>query len=154
MVSAEQARDIALFFLLSLLDQKQALQAAHKSIAQLKGMKSDKASPSPSASDITHVLHQTFEAQRKALSRNRPTDMSDVALRFPAGTDFATWQKFHRQASDAEITAVVLTKIIGFTEDDVASGFNVSTGTMKYRVAKGMRQLGAVLSKTETRGSV
>lgn len=146
MVSAEQAREIALFFLLSLLDQKQALQAAHKSIAQLKGMKFEGETHSQAA--ISRVLHKTFESQRKMLSRNRPTEMSETAVRFPAGADFATWQKFHRASNDAEITAVVLTKVIGFSEDAVADGFNISTGTMKYRVAKGMRQLGAVLAKT------
>jgi DNA-directed RNA polymerase specialized sigma24 family protein len=74
--------------------------------------------------------------------------MSDRVLSFPAGTDFNTWQKFYRSSSDAEVTAIVLTRILGYPEAAVAEGFSVSAGTMKYRVAKGIRQLGAVLSKT------
>ncbi len=152
MVSAEQARDIALFFLLSLLDQKQALAAAHKTIAQLKGMKAGH--QTHTRVQIARVLSKAFDAQRKMLSRNRPTEMSDAAIQFPAGTDLPTWQKFHRQSSDGEITAVILTQLLGFSEDEAAEGFNVSTGTMKYRVAKGMRQMGAVLAKAENRSQV
>ncbi len=146
MVSSEQARDIALFFLLSLMDEKQALQAAHKSIAQLKAMNSinghyDRA-------DVARVLRKAFDIHRKQLSRNRPTEMSDKVLSFPEGTDFATWQKFYRSSSDPEVTAIVLTQILGYSEAAAAEGFNVSAGTMKYRVAKGIRQLGAVLAKS------
>jgi hypothetical protein len=146
MVSSDQARDIALFFLLSLMDEKQALQAAHKSIAQLKAMNS--IDGHDDRADVARVLRKMFDIHRKQLSRNRPTEMSEKVLAFPAGTDFATWQKFYRTSSDAEVTAVILTRILGYPEVAVAEGFNVSAGTMKYRVAKGVRQLGAVLSKT------
>ena len=145
MVSSEQARDIALFFLLSLMDEKLALQAAHKSIAQLKAHSSinghfDRV-------DVSRVLRKAFDIHRKMLSRNRPTEMSEKVLGFPEGTDFVTWQKFYRSSSDAEFTAVILTRILGYPEVAVAEGFNVSAGTMKYRVAKGVRQLGSVLSR-------
>lgn len=146
MVSSEQARDIALFFLLSLMDEKLALQAAHKTIAQLKSMSSDRAMPA--AADTARILRRAFDVHRKQLSRNRPTEMSDTILTFPDGTDFLTWQKFYRSSSDAEVTALILTHVLGYPEIAVAEGFNVSTGTMKYRVAKAIRQLGAALSKT------
>ncbi len=146
MVSAEQAREIALFYLLSLLDQKLALQAAHKSIAQLKIQKSDNGSYSQV--EITRLLSKGFQAHRRMLARNQPTEMSPEALQFPDGTDFQTWQKFHRVSADAEITAVVLSKVLGYPEAAIAEGCGVSSGTMKYRVAKGVRQLGAALMKT------
>lgn len=145
MVSAEQAREVALFYLLSLMDEKQALQAAHKTIAQLKSMNSVEGVYAHS--DIARLLRRGFDAQRKQLSRNQPHEITAGALQFPEGTDFATWQKFHRASADGEITAVVLAKIFGYNEADMAEGFGVSAGTMKFRVAKGMRQLGAVLAK-------
>lgn len=74
--------------------------------------------------------------------------MSPDAMQFPDGTDFQTWQKFHRASADGEITAVILTKVLGYPEATIAKGFGVSSGTMKYRVAKGVRQLGAILNKT------
>lgn len=142
MVSSDQAREIALFFLLTLMDEKLALSAAHKSIAQLKVM-----GPTAERGDVARVLRKTFDTHRKMLSRNRPTEMSENVLTFPDGTNFATWQKFYQSSSDAEVTAVALVRILGYPESAVAEGFSVSSGTMHYRVAKGMRQLGSVLSK-------
>jgi DNA-directed RNA polymerase specialized sigma24 family protein len=127
------------------MDEKLALSAAHKSIAQLKAMTA--VNGSHDRADVARVLRKGFDTHRKMLSRNRPTEMSETLLSFPAGTDFATWQKFYRSSSDAEVTAVILTRILGFSEAAVAEGFNVSSGTMKYRVAKGVRQLGSVLAK-------
>ncbi len=150
MVSSDQAREIALFYLLSLMDEKLALSAAHKSIAQLKAMKPLE-NGTHDRVDVARILRKGFDTHRKMLQRNRPTEMSERILWFPDGTDFATWQKFYRSSSDAEVTAIVLTRILGFPEAAVAEGFNVSSGTMKYRVAKGTRQLGNVLSKSGSR---
>lgn len=147
MVSSDQAREIALFYLLSLMDEKLALSAAHKSIAQLKAIKPLEDGTHDRV-EVARILRKGFDAHRKMLSRNRPTEMSEGVLRFPEGTDLATWQKFYRSSSDGEVTAVVLTRILGYAEAEVAEGFNVSAGTMKYRVAKGIRQLGGMLAKT------
>jgi hypothetical protein len=146
MVSSDQAREIALFYLLSLMDEKLALSAAHKSIAQLKAMK-PRDDGKHDRADVARILRKGFDTHRKMLSRNRPTEMSETLLGFPEGTDFATWQKFYRSSSDAEVTAVVLARILGYPEASIAEGFSVSAGTMKYRVAKGVRQLGNVLAK-------
>lgn len=146
MVSSDQAREIALFYLLSLMDEKLALSAAHKSIAQLKAMK-PREDGTHDRADVARLLRKGFDTHRKQLSRNRPTEMSEALLGFPEGTDLATWQKFYRSSSDAEVTAVVLARVLGYPEAALAEGFNVSAGTMKYRVAKGVRQLGNVLAR-------
>lgn len=148
MITDEQARDIALFFLFSLMDQKVALEAAHRAIAQVKALP-----PDATRVDITRIMKRGFDTHRKMLARNQPTEMSDTALIFAKGADLASWEKFHRASSDAEITAIVLTKILGYSEDDAAKAFQVSLGTMKYRVAKGVRQLGAALPKDGARGT-
>lgn len=143
MITDEQTREIALFFLFSLLDQRVALQAAHKAIAQVKALPTDEGVISKS--DIARILKRGFETHRKLLPRNQPIEISETALSMPEGTDFVTWQKFHVAASDHEITAVVLAKILGYDEEVLADGFQVSIGTMKYRISKGMRQLGSVV---------
>lgn len=147
MITDEQTREIALFFLFSLLDQRVALQAAHKAIAQVKSLPTEEGVISKS--DIALILKRGFESHRKLLPRNQPTEISETALAFPEGTDFATWQKFHLVASDQEITAVVMSKILGYDDAVMAEGFQVSIGTMKYRISKGIRQLGTVVPKAQ-----
>jgi DNA-directed RNA polymerase specialized sigma24 family protein len=53
--------------------------------------------------------------------------------------------KFHRSASDEEIVAASLSKLLGFAEQDIAVGLNVSIGTVRYRIGKAVRQIGAAV---------
>lgn len=140
------AREIALFFLFSLLDQRVALSAAHKAIAQVKALSSENEPASRAA--VARILKSGFDSHRRLLPRNQSVELSDSALSLPQGTDMPTWTKFHSTASDDEITAVVLTQILGYKEEEVAEGFDVSVGTMKYRISKGIRHLGAAVPKS------
>lgn len=143
MVSDEQARGIALFFLFSLMDEKTALAAAHKAVASAKAS-APSASKTPSEATIVTVLRKTFDVHRKLLPRNRPTE-TPTSWKFKSGVDARAWSRFHKESSDAEVTAVVLSKILGYSEESIAEGLNVSIGTLRFRVAKGMRNLGRVL---------
>ncbi|MEK7358727.1 MAG: hypothetical protein AAB250_19940 [Bdellovibrionota bacterium] len=148
MLSDEQARGIALFFLFSLMDEKTALAAAHKAVASAKAA-APKASQTPSETAIVTVLRKTFETHRKLLPRNRPTE-APLSWKLPPGIDAQAWAKFHQDSSDGEIVAIVLAKVLGFSEEAIAEGLNVSLGTLKYRIGKGMRQLGAALGRSHT----
>ena len=147
MLSDEQARGIALFFLFSLMDEKVALQAAHKSVASVKAL-----APGPdhaaADSEIIKILRKNFAAHRTLLARNRPSEMPTSWI-LPEGVTSAAWSRFHKDSSDAEIVAVVLSKILNFPDDAIVAGLGLSIGTLKYRVGKGMKQLGASLARTE-----
>jgi hypothetical protein len=91
------------------------------------------------------ILRKTFEASRKGLARNRPATIAENVWSFPEGVNLQAWSKFHRDSSDGEVIAVVLSKILGFTDYEIADGLNTSLGTARYRIGKGMRQLGESL---------
>lgn len=147
MLSDEQARGIALFCLFTLMDEKTALAAAHRAVAAAKAA-APKASQSPSDTAIVTILRKTFDSHRKQLARNRPVE-APTRWSFPPGVDAQAWTKFHKDSSDAEIVALVLAKILKFPEDAIAEGLNVSIGTLKYRLGKGMRQLGVALGRSQ-----
>lgn len=148
MLTDEQARGIALFFLFTLLDEKTALAAAHKAVAAAKAA-APKPSKSPSETTIVTILRKNFDSHRKQLPRNRTIEMP-TRWKFPAGVDPLAWSKFHKDSSDAEIVAIALSQILKYPEDAIAEGLNVSVGTLKYRIAKGMRQLGLALGRSQT----
>lgn len=135
----EQVRQIALFFLFAFMDEKLALQAAQKTVAQMKALQGSGAWPSV---PLIRVLRKTFEQMRKLNPKSRPANIPGSVWNLPAGLDLSPWLKFQREASDTEIIAVALSKILRFEDPEIAEGIDVSLGTARYRIGKGVRQLG------------
>lgn len=159
MVSDEQVRWIALFFLYSLMDEKIALQSAHKAIASLKARGHGDTPRSNVDADtddapvarsggakvaIVRAVKKVWDQQRKSMPKNRPVVMPESAWILPDHVDIAPWAKFQKDAADEQVIAVVLSRILGFSDQDIAEGLNVSLGTVRYRIGKGIRQLGSV----------
>ncbi len=146
MITDEQVRWIALFFLFSFMDEKAALMAAASATAQFKGQPP---TPGPLVDEsarrvqMIRVLRKVFESNRKLLPRNRPATIPGSVWKIPEGLDIRAWSKFQKDSSDGEVISVVLSKILGFTDYEIAEGLNISIGTARYRIGKGMRQLGA-----------
>lgn len=147
MVTDEQVRWIALFFLFSLMDEKVALQAAHKSIAHLKATTS--ASLDPASSEAKVILIRTMlkdlEQYRKVISRQKITPVTEATWSLPDQFDLTAWAKFQKDASESEVVAVVLSRILGVSDSELAEGLGVTMGTARYRVGKGIRHLGSHL---------
>lgn len=141
-------RGIALFFLFTFLDEKIAVSAAESATAQVKALPP---TPGPLVDEMGRrvqlitILRKTFDQHRKLLARNRPLAMGDLVWTLPEGIDLRAWSKFQKDSSDGEVIAVVLSKILGFTDSEIADGLNISVGTTRYRIGKGMRQLGQCL---------
>lgn len=144
----ERMRWIALFFLFTFLDEKTAVAAAESAAAQIKALPTP---PGPLVDEMARrvelisTLRKTFEASRKGLARNRPVSMAHTVWVLPEGVDLRAWTKFHKDSSDGEVIAVVLSKILGFTDYEIADGLSISLGTARYRIGKGMRGLGESL---------
>lgn len=161
MITDEQARWIALFFLFALMEERVALQAAHKTVAQLKAQgasaRADASSDEPKKGlgrpEIIRAMTKVLEPYRRLASRAKPAVFPDAVWRLPAQFDIDPWTKFQKSAAANEVVAVILSKLLPFTDHEIAEGLGVSLGTARYRVGKGIRQLGAqfeVLSRRST----
>jgi len=147
MITDEQVRRIALFFLFSLMDEKIALQAAHRTVAQLKAQTSMNQPAAPSSMsdvDLIRILRKHHGHYQKLLPRNRPTGVPVGAWSLPEGLDLSAWIKFQKDALEHETVAIVLSRILGYPEETIAEGLNITLGTARYRIGKGVRQLGMV----------
>jgi DNA-directed RNA polymerase specialized sigma24 family protein len=67
----------------------------------------------------------------------------NMAWDLPDRTDLGSWMKFQKSASDEELIVITFVKILGFSEKDISTALNVSAGTVRYRVGKAVRQIGA-----------
>lgn len=143
MITDEQVRWIALFFLFSFMEESSALQAAQRVIAQVKAS-APKDATSVSNISIIRALRKTWDQQKKSQSRNRTVVPPDHAWILPDHMDIGPWAKFQKEAASEQLLAVILSKVLKFSDQEIAEGLNISLGTARYRIGKGIRQLGLV----------
>lgn len=63
----------------------------------------------------------------------------------PPDLDINVWMTFLGNGEPTEVEAVLLSKILGFSDDDIAEGLGVTAGTVRYRIGRGLRHLGGYL---------
>lgn len=144
MLSENQVRSVALFFLFTVLDEHAALPIADRTSAMLKNKLGRVAEESIDAKRIViSTLRSQFSKIKKDLIRGQMSMTLTNSLVLPDDVSLAAWVKFHKEATDDELLAVVF-RILGFTEHDMAEAFDVSDGTARYRLGRGLRKLGEI----------
>jgi DNA-directed RNA polymerase specialized sigma24 family protein len=63
----------------------------------------------------------------------------------PKDFDLNAWNHFLNSGEATEVEAVLFSRILNFTEDEIADGLGVTAGTVRYRVGRGLRHLGGYL---------
>jgi hypothetical protein len=64
--------------------------------------------------------------------------------RIPPGADLAAWSKFSRAVSEDERLAIAFAHILKFAQDEIADGLSISLGTLRHRLGRAARSLGAI----------
>lgn len=151
----EQARQIGLFFLLGLKEERIALSAAGRAIAQLKAefseiSRKDREQQTVAASAIIRVCRQSWKVHRKQIPRNRIGAAPEEAWVVPDNVDLTVWMRYQKDAPDEDIMTVLFSLVLGISDDDLAEGFQTSVGTIRYRLGKGVRQLGLIARNPAT----
>lgn len=140
----ELARKIALFFLFSLTDEPSALHAAHKSIAQFKASAAHSSQLDAASIRILKKIYDKHKAQHPR-DANAPAPREPWNIRPKISVE--AWMRFRRNATDEEAIALVLSRIVGASDTEIAQGLGVSIGTVRYRVGKALKQLGGFVDK-------
>jgi DNA-directed RNA polymerase specialized sigma24 family protein len=126
------------FFFFS-FDEQLSFSASLKVLAELK------------ANNRIEAEHREYWVQMlhkwKPKVRNlrpRPWSDSPVAKGFvvPAEFDLTVWVSFLNAAEADQIEAVLLSRILGFSDIEIAGGLGITVGTVRYRVGHGLRRLG------------
>lgn len=145
----EQARAIGLFFLLGLMEERVALSAAGRAIAQLKAefpdiSRKDREQEAVPIEALIKVCRESWKSHRKQIPRNQPTTAPETSWVIPAGLEISTWARYQKDAPDEDIMTLLFSLVLEIGDEDLAEGFQTSVGTIRYRLGKGVRQLGLV----------
>lgn len=71
--------------------------------------------------------------------------LSRPGIALPPDFDLTAWSHFMTTGNPVEVDAVLFSKILGFSDDEIASALKVTLGTVRYRVGRGLRHLGGYL---------
>lgn len=145
----EQTREIGLFFLLGLMEERVALSAASRAIAQLKAefseiSRKDREHQPIAVGAIIRVCRESWKTHRKQIPRNQVNVPPSDAWVVPPKIDLTVWTRYQKDAPDEDIMTVLFSLVLGISDDDLAEGFQTSTGTIRYRLGKGVRQIGLI----------
>ena len=166
----ELSEEIYLFFLLSTLDERLAIQNAQSVIAHLKtkyqlmGSKAVTPNSIPNSIEDKLIRKQALQKalelwsqyskqilgqrQRSVVNKNDKAspamNWANQLLNIDAKA-IAVWNKFTRQARPEEIIALLATKILKFSEEDLGELQKVSHGTIRFRLARAAKQLGVCI---------
>ena len=148
-----QVQSVALFYFLSLLDERQALRATFKTLEEIKKRKSQlKGGEKLSNSTFVELTNKNWIAKRKFLPSPNSTSPHVEGWIAPAGLDLGPWRQFRKQSPATELLAVIWSRILGFSDQDLAEGLSISKGTIQYRVSNGLKLLGTMTPLGSARG--
>jgi hypothetical protein len=88
---------------------------------------------------------KSYEIIKQSQSLNRASLVQKTKYILPPGVSLGAWRQFHKEAADDELMSVVWSQIVGFEDSVISQGLGVSEGTVRYRVGRGLRQLGQLL---------
>lgn len=148
MITEQQIRSVALFFFFAFLDEKTALSAAAAAVAKLKARlrRAVGASDASGASDanvaMVEICAALFENEKKRITRGKLALTFESGWSLPDHFELAPWARFHKDASDEELLALLFARVIGASESEIARALGISEGTARYRIGRAVGHLG------------
>lgn len=135
-------RSTALFFYLNLFDSRLAYSAAQKALIDWRkiGLKIGDSEAWPRFIAVTtHVLSK--------IHRVKPADEEEAQghWQIPEGVDLELWRKFKNNCDSKDFLAVLYSRVLDLSDEEIAQGLKLTTGTVRYRVQKGLKRLGGFL---------
>lgn len=141
-MTERQIRSVAVFFLFALLDERAALRAAEVTIAALKArVREDDDLESRIA--ILRACVVGFDREKKRITRGKLALTFESGWRLPDHTELAPWVRFHKDADEEELLALIFSRLMGFSDTEIALALGISEGTARYRIGRAVRHLGA-----------
>ncbi len=158
-------RRFALFSILAFLDDRLAAEISEKATLLFKARNPKVASPKTGDDEIetpemrremiwicfsqwqTHKKRMA-KAHNRGLTRGQPEVNLANFGQLPPKVELGPWLRFHTDASEEEMLAVLFTQVLQFSEAETAEALKISLGTLRHRVGKGIRVLGDYVGPT------
>lgn len=130
---------VAKFFYLSSLNEQLTFSASLRVLSDLR---------SQGFLEEKHRAHWVealikWKSKLKSMPKRSWSDSShEEGFTMPEDFDINSWLNFSSLNDATEVEAVLLSSILGFSVKEIADGLSVTEGTVRYRLGRGLRQLG------------
>ncbi len=142
-MSESDVKSVALFFYFAFLDDKKAIEASTQALAICR----DKKSSNPNInSDVAIVAatHAIWNKYKLRIVRGRPNSSVESGWLVPSSVDLGPWREFQKNATQDELLAVIWSKILNISEENISVGLGITQGTIRYRLGRALRKLGSM----------
>ena len=138
-----EIKSISLFFFFAFLDDRKALQSSSEAYEFLQ-KKIDKNPDIKKEVAVVTVTQEIWSRHRKKWKRGEPYYSKDSGWLLPEGLEMSPWIEFQKSSLEEDLLAVIWSKVLGINDEDISHSLGLSVGTLRYRVGRGLRQLGAL----------
>lgn len=133
-------KTIVLFFYFACMDEKIIKSLAKKTLALLKKDQEQK----DIMSRVVFYCHKVWKSKKRnekylVLSTNPYINMDK-------SVPLTSWFDFLKENDPDIITPIIFHKMLNVSDEDIMKGLNISSGTFRYRLSKGLEKLGEILN--------
>jgi DNA-directed RNA polymerase specialized sigma24 family protein len=138
-MQSEVIETVAKYFFFTALDERVSFSASLRVLAELKS----KNWLNPKYRDRwIETLAKAKPRLRGVFPKSWSDNSADRAFQMKGTLDLSVWASFQSTTDPEEVEAVLFSKVLGFTDEEIASGLSVTVGTVRYRIGRGLRRLG------------
>lgn len=143
-----EVKRIALFFFFITLDESAAIaMATHAYSLYFKKSKTSPPALHPAGVDwqstcLVWATNQIWLRQRNKFKRGRPQISKLSNWNIETNLDLGPWKEFQKNSSEEELLCVTWNHLLNLKENEISAGLSVNTGTVRYRVGRGLKRLG------------
>ncbi len=142
----DQLKHILLFFFFVTLNEQRSKELARDAWFWCL----DKKKKSPDL-EPSHIVLLSLESCWKDLQSEPRAGVSsfsaDSGWLLPHGLQLEPWKEFQKSASSEELFITVVSQILKFPEQTITKVLGLSSGTIRYRLAKTARKIGTSVSE-------
>lgn len=140
-MTEEHLRKISLFFFFVTLSENQARDLSRQCYSWCLTKKSK--NPKLNSDTILILGLSRFWDQIKRKPRNGVSQVSqDSGWILPPELKLEPWIAFQKNASEEEIFAALLYRVLKYSPEILSESLGITAGTLRYRVAKAVRRIG------------
>lgn len=135
---AELINKVHLFYYLATMNEDNAIECAQRTLQRVNRNEVNSLRVAELVQLCENGLNRLHLKSKVEASRSKPIQVPDVI-------NLAIWKDMIKKSNREELSALVWTRILGFSEAEVAQGMAVSVGTVRHRVNRGMKTLAFVM---------
>jgi hypothetical protein len=143
-MNESQISAVARFFYFYLQDALLATQATVKTLNRCQNQIQETTDFETAESILVRESKQILRKLKSATAKNNPNLMHEVSFQIPSEVDLGPWKQFKKEAGSDEFESVIWSRLLEFSDNAIAVGLGITTGTLRHRVARGLRHLGRI----------